>query len=645
LVAVRRRTLSTASGDTTTYKPPAAVSAVETATLTASTRDLSSSVSITINPGVVIPVLTVSPLATRVVAGGAAVTFTALLTGSTAAIAWTLAGEGSLSATSGATIQYTPPAAVLATETAALVAFAAGLTSQASITIGSPTCDTGCETGSQCVAGLCLRTVASAMKTAFTKDDGTTTLVDGWAEEMQGATVTALLSPDSASISGYTSFPVTAAADGSFSVGNVPEGAYFVQVDTPVIDASGDPTEISRSLYEFKSNTPDLTLAIHGRANRTAATQISTVNLNVTALAPLADPGAERFPQLPLVLTSAQAPSFNARPRVTPAITPGSTSVTGSFNYDPSFQFLPDASQGDVTYLYQRSHSEVGTGANLASYYFNSNYLRSTSFTLTDGGTASLSGAMLVSPQTGTLKTNMKLSQFAALASQVHPSAQASATFAASIDVFALPHAATFIELQGPVSTYGFVFMPAGLSADLDYGNLPYGRLPESSWGEFIQMIYIYDLTLPGLLGSPDVTTQAIYLKDMIAASEPDSIVPALGPPTAPLLNGNDAFVAQSGAGTQPTVSWSPPSLGVPTSYQLSLFVVDGTLQAGDVSSLNVVLYSAKAFKVPAGSLRTGLSYAGTLSAVNSADTIDSRPLQSSLPSELSNTNFGVFSP
>ena len=103
---------------------------------------------------------------------------------------------------------------------------------------------------------------------ASSATSGTTITVDGWTEEIGGATVTALLVPNS-SATGDTTFPVTPAADGSFSVVNVSGGVYFIQVDQPV---------------------PDLTLAIYGRADHTSSALRTTLGVNVSGLTPLADP-------------------------------------------------------------------------------------------------------------------------------------------------------------------------------------------------------------------------------------------------------------------------------------------------------------------------------------------------------------------
>ena len=129
--------ISTTSGTSTSYTPPASLAASTTAILTATAGTLTASATITINVPAIN--LTVSPQTLTVAAGTAATTFTATLTGSSNAIAWSLSGLGSISTMAGTTTSYTPPISVTSTTTATLTATAgASLTASATITINVP---------------------------------------------------------------------------------------------------------------------------------------------------------------------------------------------------------------------------------------------------------------------------------------------------------------------------------------------------------------------------------------------------------------------------------------------------------------------------------------------------------------------------
>ncbi len=83
--------------------------------------------------------ITITPSATTTTPGGAAITLTAAVTGSTDSPTWSLSGVGTLSATSGTTITYTPPATADANSTAIVSAALTGATTQTvSLTVTVP---------------------------------------------------------------------------------------------------------------------------------------------------------------------------------------------------------------------------------------------------------------------------------------------------------------------------------------------------------------------------------------------------------------------------------------------------------------------------------------------------------------------------
>jgi hypothetical protein len=89
-------------------------------------------------PPPVTPSLTVAPPSATLTAGGSGQLFTANLQGSSDTVFWSLSGSGALSAPSGTTTTYTPPATVAATETVTLTATAGTLTANATITVNPP---------------------------------------------------------------------------------------------------------------------------------------------------------------------------------------------------------------------------------------------------------------------------------------------------------------------------------------------------------------------------------------------------------------------------------------------------------------------------------------------------------------------------
>jgi hypothetical protein len=129
--------LSSTTGTTVSYVPPTSAAAATTATVKASGGGVTAEVTISIAPdgsGGTPSITITGPSTTQ--AGGAAVTYTATLTGGTGTITWSLTGgPGTLSTSSGATTSYTPPETVASATIATLTASAGGATSSFTITV------------------------------------------------------------------------------------------------------------------------------------------------------------------------------------------------------------------------------------------------------------------------------------------------------------------------------------------------------------------------------------------------------------------------------------------------------------------------------------------------------------------------------
>lgn len=128
--------ISPSTGATTTYTPPATVTSAATATVTASAAGLTASANITVN----VPPCTITIAGPAAVdAGAAAVTYTATTSPAcSGTVTWSLSGVGQISATTGSSTQYTPPATVASSQTATLTASIGSATRSLPITVRVP---------------------------------------------------------------------------------------------------------------------------------------------------------------------------------------------------------------------------------------------------------------------------------------------------------------------------------------------------------------------------------------------------------------------------------------------------------------------------------------------------------------------------
>ena len=123
-------------------------------------------------------------------------------------------------------------------------------------------------------------------------------------------------------------------------------------------------------------------------------------------------------------------------------------------------------------------------------------------------------------------------------------------------------------------------------------------------------------------------------------------VAPVLGPPHAPALNGRDAFAPQAGVGLQPTISWSPPSLGTATSYVVKIDLLSSGTPPPGLQEVTISVYTANSVQVPAGFLQPGRQYAATITAVSAPwDTLDRAPLRFGAPARMTDCVTAVFTP
>ena len=520
-------------------------------------------------------------------------------------------------------------------------------TASIACTSGTPVCnDTGpapdlfaCGIGKVCISGACVekatRTVSGTIRTVYETDDGQKTTVAGAPAE-NPFIFNAILIPSG---EGYNTVPVSVQPDSTFSIHNVPEGRYFLQLDYPVAatDAQNQPiTVYDRTLAEVTTSTPDLTTLIAGRADRAHATQATPISMSLTNLA-----GWVSGNYIQIVTSNASA---YATYTPSPAPAAGAMTLSATFNWPVSsiitFAGLPNAAKGDVTYVFQKSNvsggvpSAVRTG--IGSY-------AALNLTVPDGGGTLNAG--MQTPGHASVPANLKLSQFAAMAHAVNPAAVPDLV---TWDMRALPHSAVYGErVYDNFSLRLGRLIPDDVATDADFGSLDYARFLPSFWQENLLAQYDYRVDLADPLdGSKvfqDFSPQVIA--SFPAGNVPASWAPTVDPPASPTISGADAFTPRSGVGTHPVIAWSAPARGTITSYELGILQTTPAT-AGAIVYLLVRLHSTTPFTVPAGFLQAGAAYAGTLNAwARPGEAIDGPVFASSGIYAAASCDFGQFRP
>jgi hypothetical protein len=161
-------------------------------------------------------------------------------------------------------------------------------------------------------------------------------------------------------------------------------------------------------------------------------------------------------------------------------------------------------------------------------------------------------------------------------------------------------------------------------STDVDYGTIAYGQFLGAPWHEVREVTVAASYPF----GANTLSLPFYEALDLLPAT--GDVVPVLGPPRSPKIQGLDAFQDQSGVGLTPVISWSPPSLGAPTSYQVGV-------SGGDATSRYVALtfsvYGGTSLQIPPGFLVKGASYSVSVSSVQAPwDKVGIPPFRSGVP-------------
>jgi hypothetical protein len=367
---------------------------------------------------------------------------------------------------------------------------------------------TDCGAGKVCFGGACkpqLRTVGGALKATHWTDNGTKTTVN---EPLPWARLSRLLVPKR-NPAGYTAVPLSLDANQSFSATDVPVGPYFVELD----ETSSAPCRscidgfvqvVYARLIELTADTPDFTRVTASRPDlaRLALITNPTPSINLSGLDPWAAGDS-------VLVAGSQSLSYD-RLHFHGVPTVGATSYDGAYWFTEGY---PDASKGDTLFVYQRSVTNVGSGSSAATAAAATRYARLNNVTVTAASTTPISAALVAAPQTGSVRLDVRYSQFAALTPQVHPQAVVGTSFPPGVVVRAVPRSVSYpdmppdaLELTLTIfsaeSTGLFLLSNlAPISVDADYGTLHYGEFLDPNWRTFRGAWFSYDVNAPGPTG------------------------------------------------------------------------------------------------------------------------------------------------
>jgi len=500
---------------------------------------------------------------------------------------------------------------------------------RAAVPDGTPCgANTVCSAG-QCVDRATTRTISATFQTIYIRDDESRTIVD---EPPPGdAIVKALLSPSPAT-QGYAVFPVAVGADGHFEVSGVPVGQWFLQLERPtqalsrrhLPPSSQVVPAVALQLIPISTGTPDLTTVLAARPDLSRARNPTPVTATFSNLEPWS-------PDSRLYITSAQGDLFlwlySMRP---PA---GTTFISHQFDwlgmsFGPRAPGLPDPTKGDSVFFYQQQlATSVANGTILRAV----RYGRLDSLEVVDGHAATVSVPLVEAPQTGNVDIVLKTTDFAVLSTDVNPTAVINGV---SFSISAVPHAAQYPE-QPVASRRNLFSFSKRTTSDVSLVST-YGQFLGQPWQE---------TRLSGWLFSGEYSDEISTYVWIDDPAQIHVVTPVLGPPTQPRINGEDAFPSRLDVGLEPMLSWSPPRLGLPSSYQVTVQMLSYSVHSGDTVSLSAVV-DGTSFKIPPGFLHRERSYIALITSRQAPwDGPTRLPLRTGVPLYTADCVTGSFEP
>jgi hypothetical protein len=381
----------------------------------------------------------------------------------------------------------------------------------------------------------------------------------------------------------------TGKSDGSFTVTDVPEGLYLLEVSGYPPDMAG----VSASYVYTAARTLDVGTEVSGRPDAVPLEPpLPTIHAMLQDLSPWQGTDV-------LALWSPNV-AGNGVPSLSPMS--GVTGFSGDFQWQGA---LVDASKGDVVYAVQITQ-ESGAIPYLALSRF-------ASFTGVEQALhgTSVDGA-LAAPAVQPIAMDYRGSEFAAQGSATNPGAQ---FFTTDCFIDTGPGTAT---AGSQVASSQMLLLHATLGESDALATMTYGSPFPAAWGIEVSVTAYWHVA--------DAPNTAVGVMITPAEASSGPIRPLITPVQSPAVNGRNAFGALGDIGTTPTLSWMPPAKGTASAY-----VVTVADRASGLPLPPTIVTTETSLPLPPGLLESGHSYNFLIRAVASAIDASTTPFRRSL--------------
>ncbi|HEY0705238.1 MAG TPA: fibronectin type III domain-containing protein [Polyangia bacterium] len=161
-----------------------------------------------------------------------------------------------------------------------------------------------------------------------------------------------------------------------------------------------------------------------------------------------------------------------------------------------------------------------------------------------------------------------------------------------------------------------------------------------------VRVEFPISITVPGSL-APLVAVSVMRIEDEAERLQSAPVVPLLGPVRALSVEGRAAAADQVllGVGLRPAISWSPPELGRPSLYEISVRRIDVRVERSTEVVVAVINTEGTTAIIPGNTLEPGHWYRLVVRAINSERRRAASPHRESRPLVTTSIFSGRFTP
>jgi hypothetical protein len=421
------------------------------------------------------------------------------------------------------------------------------------------------------------------------------------------------------------------AADGTFSVPNVPTGSFILVVDSSV---DNDPP-----LYLYTAQRSGIEIGRYymGRSDATLTTDPSWIAFN-PAVTNLTAWGTDDQLQMMVANNGGFGDLTYTTIQNPPAV--GATTLGMTFNWDDVWErYAIDASKGDDAYITQLVPRSNGSGL---PHFTIDKVFQPALFSLANGQTVNITGAFSAVPQNLSDTINWRRSQFDSYKTAINPTAT---LYDQYLEVRTQPGGLGFGHFGATTSDL-IQFMPGPGTSDLNLGTVAFGDPFPSSWGRVGTAQALYSVPVQALgATSGGQLYNVIQFEDDVNHFGPN-VSPVISPPRSIQVNGSSAFSTGTLVGGDNTISWQAPQIGTPSGYGIYVWQLGVNGSGGTTFHFQAeVVTTTNSVTLPAGFFVAGSSYAFMVRSITlpSLVRLDKEPHRLGLPYGVADATTAVF--